>query len=60
MKNLFLFLVLMLSSAVMADDVAVTVYNNNLGVVSENRSFDFEKGENLIKVKDVPSLIDAG
>ncbi len=48
----------MLSAAVMADDVAVTVYNSNLGVVSETRSLEFEKGVNRLAFTDVPSQID--
>lgn len=47
--------------AVMAQaaDVAVTVYNNNLGVISETRSLDIKKGTNRIAFTDVPALIDA-
>ena len=43
----------------LADDVAVTVYNSNLGVVSENRTLRFEKGINRLAFRDVPSQIDA-
>lgn len=42
-----------------ADDIAVTVYNSNLGVVSETRDLDFEKGIHQIAFSDVPSKIDA-
>lgn len=42
-----------------ASDMAVTVYNNNLGVVSETRSMDIKKGTNRISFTDVPALIDA-
>lgn len=41
-----------------ADDIAVTVYNSNLGVVSETRSLDFAKGINQLAFRDVPSQID--
>lgn len=41
-----------------AADVAVTVYNSNLGVVSEVRSLEFEKGVNRLAFTDVPSQID--
>ncbi|MEW6412459.1 MAG: DUF4139 domain-containing protein [Candidatus Zixiibacteriota bacterium] len=47
-----------LSAAAMADDVAVTVYNSNLGVVSETRSLEFQKGVNRFAFTDVPSQID--
>ncbi|MDZ4724065.1 MAG: DUF4139 domain-containing protein [candidate division Zixibacteria bacterium] len=42
-----------------ADDMAVTVYNDNLGVISETRSLVFKKGINQLAFRDVPSQIDA-
>ncbi|HUV30876.1 MAG TPA: DUF4139 domain-containing protein [Acidobacteriota bacterium] len=42
-----------------ADEIAVTVYNSNLGVVSETRTLQFEKGVNRLTFRDVPALIDA-
>ena len=50
---------LILPATLMADDLAVTVYNNNLGVVNETRSLEFKKGINRLEFKDVPSAIDA-
>lgn len=47
------------SATLAADELAVTVYNSNLGVVSETRTMDFEKGVNRIAFRDVPSQIDA-
>ena len=44
---------------VMADDIAVTIYNSNLGVVSETRNLEFDKGIHRIAFQDVPSAIDA-
>lgn len=41
-----------------AEDLSVTVYNSNLGVVSETREMDFEEGTNRIAFRDVPSQID--
>lgn len=41
-----------------ADEIAVTVYNSNLGVVSETRSLDFDKGIGELAFRDVPSMID--
>jgi hypothetical protein len=46
-------------NAVLADDVAVTVYNDNLGVVHERRTLEFSKGTGKLSFIDVPSLIDA-
>ncbi|MBU0985156.1 MAG: DUF4139 domain-containing protein [candidate division Zixibacteria bacterium] len=52
-------LLLLASSATVADEVAVTVYNSNLGVVSETRSLDLEKGNGRLAFRDVPERIDA-
>jgi len=46
-------------TALFADDISVTVYNSNLGVVSELRTLKFEKGTNSIAFRDVPAMIDA-
>ncbi len=54
-----LFTVLLLPTALMAKDLAVTVYNSNLGVVTETRSLEFSKGINRLDFQDVPSSIDA-
>jgi hypothetical protein len=50
---------LLLASLATADDVAVTVYNSNLGVVSETRELEFNKGIDRLAFRDVPSAIDA-
>ena len=42
-----------------ADELAVTVYNSNLGVVSETRQLEFSKGIGKLAFRDVPSQIDA-
>lgn len=44
---------------VSAADIAVTVYNGNLGVVNETRSLEFKKGVGQLSFTDVPALIDA-
>ncbi len=54
-----LLLAALLPVMVAADDIAVTVYNSNLGVVSETRTLDFSSGINRIAFTDVPSRIDA-
>jgi hypothetical protein len=41
------------------ESIALTVYNNNLGVVRDVRLFDIAKGNSQIKLLDVPSQIDA-
>jgi hypothetical protein len=40
------------------ESVAVTVYNNNLGVVRDVRKANIDKGTNEIRLRDVPSQID--
>lgn len=52
------FLILGLATAVAADEVAVTVYNTDLGVISETRTLQFERGVNRLAFTDVPSAID--
>jgi len=53
-----LVMILMAGSLIRADDIAVTVYNSNLGVVSETRTLELEKGVNRFAFRDVPALID--
>ena len=50
---------LVLATTAIAGDLAVTVYNSNLGVISETRQLDFKKGTNTLAFRDVPVLIDA-
>ncbi len=38
--------------------VAVTVYNDNLGLVREGRTLELEKGESIYSFRDVAALID--
>ncbi len=60
MKMLAITSLLMVSAVmIQADEVAVTVYNSNLGVISETRSLPFEKGVHRLAFRDVPSRIDA-
>lgn len=53
--------VLASSTAAGQDDreISLTVYNNNLGLVSEVRQLSLKKGTFEIKITDVPSQIDA-
>ncbi len=41
-----------------AEDLAVTVYNSNMGVVKETRRFDLERGYNEISMVDIAARID--
>ena len=59
MKKLTLFImIMMLPVVISADDLAVTVYNSNIGVVSETRTMRFDKGFGELIVTDIPSSID--
>ena len=59
-KLLFVFgMLLLVTGSATAEEISVTVYNSNLGVVSEIRSLQFEKGVNRIAFTDVPASIDA-
>ncbi len=48
-----------LAGTAMADDIALTVYNSNLGVVREVRNLTFEQGSGRIAFTDVAAQIDA-
>jgi hypothetical protein len=50
--------IFMLAATIQADDMAVTVYNSDLGVVSETRTLDFKTGVERLAFRDVPSQID--
>ncbi len=59
MFKLALFLTLVLATAAaVADDVAITVYNNDLALVKEGRSLDLQKGINRLSMTDVAAFID--
>lgn len=46
------------AGAAVASDMAVTIYNSNLGVISETRQLEFSKGAGRLAFRDVPSQID--
>lgn len=50
---------LLVCGTVPADEVAVTVYNGDLGVVSENRQLEFQESVGRLAFRDVPARIDA-
>lgn len=57
--GLYIIFVLFLAvNIIMADEVSVTVYNSNLGVVHETRALSFEKGTGRVSFTDVPTQID--
>jgi hypothetical protein len=60
MKHLLVFalFIVALASMALADDVAITVYNQNLALVKEGRSLDFQKGVNKMDLTDVAAFID--
>lgn len=60
MSRLFLasLLILGLVAAALADDVAITVYNQNLALVKEGRTLDLQKGVNRLNMTDVAAYID--
>lgn len=60
MKHLLVFalFIVALASMAAADDVAITVYNQNLALVKEGRTLDFQKGVNKMDLTDVASFID--
>lgn len=55
----YLFLVILLPLASLANDISVTVYNSNLGVISEKRLLQFDEGTGTMAFRDVPAYIDA-
>ena len=50
---------LMMAGLLVADEISVTVYNKNLGVVHETRVLEFNKGIGKLSFVDVPYKIDA-
>ena len=61
MKNglILILTIIVLTVTAAADDLAVTVYNQNMALVKDQRSIDFDKGRFEYSLTDVPSLIDA-
>ncbi|MCX6831253.1 MAG: hypothetical protein NT028_03850 [candidate division Zixibacteria bacterium] len=60
MKHLLVFALftVALVGMALADDVAITVYNQNLALVKEGRTLDFQKGVNKMNLTDVAAFID--
>lgn len=58
-KKLVTLTIILFASGAYASDLAVTIYNSNVGVVSEKRTLSFDQGIGQIKITDIPSSIDA-
>ena len=58
MKKLFV-ISLILVCGIIAQDISITVTNQNLALVREERTLSLEKGKSTVEVTDVPGLIDA-
>ncbi|AQQ09179.1 hypothetical protein L21SP3_00979 [Sedimentisphaera cyanobacteriorum] len=59
MKSLNLFILTAVAAAVFAgSQTALTIYNDNLGVVKEVRDIEFEKGTSRVEFTDVAETID--
>lgn len=56
--SLLFVVILTLFGVVSASEIAVTVYNSDLGVISELRTLRFSKGVDRLAFRDVPSRID--
>lgn len=57
--KIFLLLSVVLVCGIIAQDISVTVTNQNLALVCEERILSLDKGKSMIEVTDVPGLIDA-
>ena len=55
---IFLFTLFIVTGMASANDISITVYNSNLGVVHETRALEFSKGNGNVSFTDVPSQID--
>ncbi len=59
MKKLTLIVaILFVANNFFSQDVSVTVYNDNLGVVKEHRIINVDKGKTKFLIKDIPTSID--
>jgi hypothetical protein len=61
MKKFWLLIVIVFACSInlFADGkTAITIYNSNIGVVRETRTFDIQKGVSTLKVTDIPEKID--
>ena len=64
-KSIVIAILLLLTAPLLADEgvqksLSVTVYNQNLGVVKDVRTFDLLKGNTELQIKGVAELIKPG
>jgi hypothetical protein len=52
------FSIVLAAIPVRAGDIAVTVYNSNIGVVRDSREFELDRGYNEVSMVDIASRID--
>ncbi|MCP4583353.1 MAG: DUF4139 domain-containing protein [candidate division Zixibacteria bacterium] len=57
--SLILLIILIGASAGYGGDIAITIYNSNLGLVKDVRQLEFKKGVNFLDFDEVASQIDA-
>ncbi|MEE9552952.1 MAG: DUF4139 domain-containing protein [candidate division Zixibacteria bacterium] len=58
-RSILTILILMLgASLTSADDIAITIYNDNFGLVKQTRTLEFRKGIGEIRFDDVAARID--
>ncbi|MFP4369502.1 MAG: DUF4139 domain-containing protein [Candidatus Kapaibacterium sp.] len=53
----FIIIFLMAAAAMSAQDISITIYNENYGVIKETRKMEIPKGRSEIMLADVPSEI---
>ena len=51
-------LILLFAVAVRADDISLTIYNDNFGLIKQTKSLEFSKGLSEVQFDDVAALID--
>ncbi|MBC7328774.1 hypothetical protein H5T88_00270 [bacterium] len=58
MRRFFVFLLPLLTILAFTRELELTVYNQNFGLVKDVRVMELKKGESIVKVSDIPALID--
>jgi len=53
-----LLIIPLLSITIVAQDISITVTQNNLALVNETRSLSLKKGINSVQIEDLPSLLE--
>ncbi len=58
MKSIISTILILFTTVVMAQDVSITVYNQNIGLVKEVREVQLKSGETTLEITDVAAQID--